>query len=215
MELKSISRRSFLEASALAGAAALKSPLADGLVKDARAADAPAAASAEDETKIVKTCCRACIHNCGILAHVRNGRVVKIEGNPDYPMSRGSLCAKALSGVSALYHPNRNKYPLIRAGERGENKWRRISWKEAIDIIAKKMEEVRRQYGAEAVLVTTGGGNPAFRALQPPSARRTSTNRAARSATSRAPSRTTSCTEVRRLRSPTNPRAKSTTPTPK
>ena len=102
------------------------------------------------------------IHNCGVLAHVRNGRVVKLEGNPEYPMSKGALCAKALSGVSALYHPNRNKYPLLRVGKRGENKWRRISWNEAIDIIAKKMETVRHEYGVEAVLVTTGGGgNPA------------------------------------------------------
>ena len=101
-----------------------------------------------------------------MLAHVRNGRVVKLEGNPEYPMSKGALCAKALSGVSALYHPNRNKYPLLRVGKRGENKWRRISWNEAIDIIAKKMETVRHEYGAEAVLVTTGGGgNPAFRGI--------------------------------------------------
>ena len=165
MELHKISRRSFLEATALSGAAAVFShPLSGGLVSTASAAEAPIAAAAEEETKIVKTCCRACIHNCGVLAHVRNGRVVKLEGNPEYPMSKGALCAKALSGVSALYHPNRNKYPLLRVGKRGENKWRRISWNEAIDIIAKKMETVRHEFGAEAVLVTTGGGgNPAFR----------------------------------------------------
>ena len=167
MELHKISRRSFLKATALSGAAAVFShPLSGGLVSTASAAEAPIAAAAEEETKIVKTCCRACIHNCGVLAHVRNGRVVKLEGNPEYPMSKGALCAKALSGVSALYHPNRNKYPLLRVGKRGENKWRRISWNEAIDIIAKKMETVRHEYGAEAVLVTTGGGgNPAFRGI--------------------------------------------------
>lgn len=167
MELHKISRRSFLEATALSGAAAVFShPLSGGLVSTASAAEAPIAAAAEEETKIVKTCCRACIHNCGVLAHVRNGRVVKLEGNPEYPMSKGALCAKALSGVSALYHPNRNKYPLLRVGKRGENKWRRISWNEAIDIIAKKMETVRHEYGAKAVLVTTGGGgNPAFRGI--------------------------------------------------
>ena len=106
MELHKISRRSFLEATALSGAAAVFShPLSGGLVSTASAAEAPIAAAAEEETKIVKTCCRACIHNCGVLAHVRNGRVVKLEGNPEYPMSKGALCAKALSGVSALYHP--------------------------------------------------------------------------------------------------------------
>ncbi|MCD8339192.1 MAG: molybdopterin-dependent oxidoreductase, partial [Burkholderiales bacterium] len=105
----------------------------------------------------------ACIHNCAVLAHVRNGRIVKLEGNPEFPMSRGSLCAKGLSGISAVYHPNRNKYPLIRVGERGENKWKRISWKEAIDTIARKIMDVTDKYGAERVLVSTGGGgNPDF-----------------------------------------------------
>ena len=127
-----------------------------------------------------------------MLAHVRNGRVVKLEGNPEYPMSKGALCAKALSGVSALYHPNRNKYPLLRVGKRGENKWRRISWNEAIDIIAKKMETVRHEYGAEAVLVTTGGGgNPAFRGIATPLEHQTGTNQGARSVISRERSPTT------------------------
>ena len=58
-------------------------------------------------------------------------------------MTTGSMCAKGLSGINALYHPNRNKYPMIRVGERGENKWKRISWQEAIDIIAKKLMETR------------------------------------------------------------------------
>lgn len=130
--------------------------------------DTPAFAALEgegragaDETRIVKTCCRACIANCGVLATVRNGRVVKLQGNPEDPMSKGRMCAKGLSGIQALYHPNRNKYPLIRAGERGENKWRRASWDEALEYIAKGLMKVREQYGAEAVACSTGGGgNP-------------------------------------------------------
>ena len=165
MELSILNRRTFLKATAAGGlAAALDAHTTDGLVPKAAAA-APKTADG-GETKIVKTACRACIHNCGVLAHVRNGRVVKVEGNPDYPMSKGSMCAKGLAGVSALYHPNRNKYPLIRVGARGENKWKRISWKEAIDTIATKMMDARAKFGAESVLVTTGGGgNPAFRGI--------------------------------------------------
>ena len=125
MDLSKLNRRTFLQALAAAGlAAAVESSAAEGLVKTKAA---PAARTIEGETKIVKTCCRACIHNCAVLAHVRNGRVVKLEGNPDYPMSHGSMCAKGLAGISALYHPNRNKYPLMRVGKRGENKWKRIS----------------------------------------------------------------------------------------
>ena len=167
MDLSILNRRTFIKASALTGlTAALETQGVTGLVADAAAAEPAVKKAADGETKIVKTACRACIHNCAVLAHVRNGRVVKLEGNPDYPMSHGAMCAKGLAGVSALYHPNRNKYPLIRVGKRGENKWKRISWKEAIDTIAGKMEEVRRQYGAEAVLFSTGGGgNPAFRGI--------------------------------------------------
>lgn len=115
----------------------------------------------KDEIRKVKTCCRACIANCGVIATVKNGRVVKLEGNPEDRMSKGRMCAKGLSGIQALYHPNRNKYPMMRVGKRGENKWRRISWEKAIDIIAHKLVETKEKYGAETVFCSTGGGgNP-------------------------------------------------------
>ena len=115
----------------------------------------------DDEVVKIHTCCRACIANCGVIAHVRNGRVIKLEGDPADRMSKGSMCAKGLAGIQALYHPNRNKYPMQRVGERGENKWKRISWDEAIDIIARKLMDTREKYGAESVFCSTGGGgNP-------------------------------------------------------
>ena len=127
-------------------------------------ADGGAAGNAgEDSVVKIKTACRACISNCGVIATVKNGQVVHLEGNPEDPMSKGRMCAKGLSGIQALYNPNRNKYPLIRVGERGENKWKRISWDEAIDIIAHKLMEAREEYGAESVFCSTGGGgNPEF-----------------------------------------------------
>ena len=115
----------------------------------------------EDKVEKIKTCCRACIANCGVIATVKNGRVIKLEGNPEDRMSKGRMCAKGLSGLQALYHPNRNKYPMMRVGKRGENKWRRISWDKALDIIAHKLVETKREYGAETVFCSTGGGgNP-------------------------------------------------------
>lgn len=167
MQKLTLSRRTLIQSAT--GVAALRC-LPSGLVTEAKAAEAPSTTPPKPEaaeTKIVKTCCRACIHNCAVLAHVRNGRVIKVEGNPEFPMTRGALCAKGLSAVQALYHPNRNKYPMIRVGKRGENKWKRISWKEAIDILAHKLMEAREKYGAESVLVSTGGGgNPAFRGVR-------------------------------------------------
>ena len=118
----------------------------------------PSEDDSKDEIKKIKTNCRACIQNCGVVAHVKNGRVIKLEGNPEDPMSKGRMCAKGLAGIQALYHPNRIKYPMKRVGERGENKWKRISWDEAIDIIAKKLMETYENYGAEYVFCSTGGG---------------------------------------------------------
>ncbi len=165
MDFLKLGRRSFLKSSAMTGAAALLSEVPGGLVKSASAQDAPAAD--DGETRIVKTSCRACIHDCAVLAHVRNGRIIKLEGNPESPMNKGALCAKCLAGPAAVYHPNRNKYPLIRVGERGENKWKRISWKEVIDIIARKICEVTDKYGAECITCSTGGGgNPCFAGIR-------------------------------------------------
>ena len=100
------------------------------------------AEGSQDEIKKVYTSCRACVANCGAIATVKNGRVIKIEGDPRHPMSQGRLCAKGLSGIQALYNPNRNKYPLVRVGERGENKWKRVSWDEALDLIADKLMDM-------------------------------------------------------------------------
>lgn len=162
MEQPVLTRRSFLKATAVTGIAAALGGSA-GLVKSKAGT---AKAETEAETKIVRTCCRACIARCGVLAHVKNGRVVKLEGDPEQPMTKGRLCAKGLSGIQALYHPNRNKYPMKRVGKRGENKWQRISWDEALDIIADKLMEVKEKYGAETVFGTTGGGgNPEFMSI--------------------------------------------------
>lgn len=117
----------------------------------------------DTSTKIIKTNCRSCTADCGVLAHVKNNRVIKLEGNPEFERSEGTLCVKGLSGIHALYNPNRLKYPMQRVGARGENKWKRITWQEAIDKIARKLMEIREKYGAETVLASTGGGgNPNF-----------------------------------------------------
>ena len=122
---------------------------------------APCQKCSEDGTRQIKTACRACIANCGVIATVKNGRVVSLKGNPEDPMSKGRMCAKGLSGIQALYHPNRNKYPMQRVGERGSGKWKRISWDEALTTIASKLMETREKYGAETVFCSTGGGgNP-------------------------------------------------------
>jgi anaerobic selenocysteine-containing dehydrogenase len=156
MEKLTVTRRTFLKAAAVTGAAAAAFSPGMGPLKGLARAEKRAVAQAD--VQVVKSACKACIHNCGVLVHVRDGRVIKIEGNPEDPMNRGALCAKGMAGIQALYHPNRMKYPFKRVGQRGEGKWQRISWDEALEIIAKQLIETKQKYGAETVFYTYGGG---------------------------------------------------------
>ena len=87
--------------------------------------------------RIVPTFCGMCGPNigCGIKAHVKSGRFVSVEPLPESPVSRGKLCGVAYSAPEWVYSPNRLKYPLKRVGERGEGKFERITWDEAIKLI--------------------------------------------------------------------------------
>jgi len=152
-----INRRDFLKATAVTGTVlSLGGIVPTGLVPKANAQE-------KSGVEIIHTCCRNCTAECGVLAHVKDGRVIKLEGDPSFARSEGALCAKGLSGIQALYNPNRNKYPMERVGARGENKWKRVSWDDALDKISKKLMEFRAKYGAESVFASTGGGgNPNF-----------------------------------------------------
>ncbi len=157
MSETTVSRRSFLKATAVAGvAAAVGSSALTGLTAQA------AADTADDEVQILKTLCRGCVGRCGVLAHVKNGRVIKLEGDPDQQDNQGKLCSKALAGIQALYNPNRIKYPMRRVGERGENKWERVSWDEAITEIAEQLIENGDKYGPETLMVGHGGGGHTY-----------------------------------------------------
>ncbi len=90
--------------------------------------------------KIVKSACRMCHGVCGVLVHIKDGKVVKVKGDPDCPTSLGYICPKGRASVEYLYHPDRLKYPIQRLGSKGENKWQRISWDEALDTIARKLD---------------------------------------------------------------------------
>ncbi len=107
---------------------------------------------------VVKTVCSSCYCACGVLAHVEDGKVVRIEGDPDYPITKGKLCVKGRAGIELLYHPDRLKYPLKRTGGRGEGKWGRISWDEAFDTIGAKLKQIQEKDGPEAICVGTGAG---------------------------------------------------------
>ena len=94
-------------------------------------------------TKKVPGMCQLCSTVCGIMGHVKDGRLIKIEGNPNDPNSRGRVCARGQAGLNHIYHPERLLYPLKRVGARGEGKWKRITWDEALDEISAKLKAIR------------------------------------------------------------------------
>lgn len=107
-----------------------------------------------EEVKKVKTVCRSCHGGCGVIVHVKDGKAIKIEGDPDSPISRGSLCTKGLSILQLAYHPDRILYPM----KKENGTWKRITWDEALDTVANKFKEVIRDYGPESIVVGQGTG---------------------------------------------------------
>jgi anaerobic selenocysteine-containing dehydrogenase len=97
---------------------------------------------------------------CGVLIHVKDGRVMKVTGDKDHPMSKGYICSKGVASVDYVYHPDRLRYPLKRIGERGENKWERISWDEALGTVSEKLMQYKKEFGPESVAFTLGTGRP-------------------------------------------------------
>ncbi|MET1128503.1 MAG: molybdopterin-dependent oxidoreductase [Thermoproteota archaeon] len=113
----------------------------------------------KSEVEVRYTACVMCAAECSLEVWVKDGKVVRIYGNKHvhYNLGAGgSACAKGVSSLNLVYSPYRLKYPLKRVGERGEGKFIRISWEQAIDEIAKKLVEIKKKYGPESVVVDAG-----------------------------------------------------------
>jgi anaerobic selenocysteine-containing dehydrogenase len=105
-----------------------------------------------DEVKT--TTCYMCACRCGIRAHLKEGRVRYIDGNPHHPVNRGVICAKGSAGIMQHYSPARLRKPLLRVGERGERKFREIEWSEALDLATSWLGDIRRRNPDELAFFT-------------------------------------------------------------
>jgi anaerobic selenocysteine-containing dehydrogenase len=92
------------------------------------------------ERKAIPTACWQCVTRDSMIGFVEDGRLVKLEGNPESVRTRGVICARGQAGINQVYFPDRILYPLKRVGKRGEHKWKRISWDEALDEIAARLK---------------------------------------------------------------------------
>jgi thiosulfate reductase / polysulfide reductase chain A len=102
--------------------------------------------------KEIYSLCFMCSIRCPIKVLVESGQVKWIEGNPHVPGMEGSLCPRGAAGISLLYDSERVQTPMIRAGERGEGKWRKATWDEALDYAAHKLKQVIQTYGPQSVV---------------------------------------------------------------
>lgn len=99
-----------------------------------------------------------CHDACGIIYYTKDNKLVKVEGDVNSPYNNGRLCMRCLNLTEAVNHPDRLKWPLKRVGKRGENKWERISWDEAYDIIVEKVNKIKQEYGPESIIGMEGTG---------------------------------------------------------
>ena len=114
----------------------------------------------ENGRQILKTVCPLdCPDTCGVLVTVERGRVTSLQGDPEHPITRGFLCHKVANYDRRLYSPLRVLHPMRRVGAKGEGKFQRISWDEALDEITARFKDIVATHGGEAILPYSYGGS--------------------------------------------------------
>ncbi len=113
---------------------------------------------AESGIEVRKTICDICNPqtHCGIDAYVKDGVVIKVEGTKENPHSEGTLCSKGNANRQYVYHKDRVRTPLVRTGERGSGQFTSVSWKEALDLIARRLLQIRQESGPESIVFFSG-----------------------------------------------------------
>ncbi|MBI5740224.1 MAG: molybdopterin-dependent oxidoreductase [Nitrospirae bacterium] len=111
-----------------------------------------------DGIQSYRSVCRICHGGCGALLYVQDGKLIKVKGDPESPLSRGWMCVKGLRTPEIVNHPDRLKTPLKRTGKRGEGKWAEITWENALDEVADRLDAIRRESGPESIALGQGTG---------------------------------------------------------
>ena len=140
-----VGRRSFLKMAAVAGAFGATSAFASGNVT--RAATEEEVKNPFPGSKKVKTICTSCSVGCGVIAEVQNGVWVRQEVAQDHPISLGGHCCKGADMIDMVKSEVRLKYPMVK--ENGQ--WKRLSWDDALNRIATKLAELKKNDGPDSV----------------------------------------------------------------
>lgn len=150
--MNSLSRRKFLK---ISGATVVTAAALAGSAKTF--VNAAESFSKSKGLQVIPSYCDLCFWKCGLLAYVKDGELWKVEGNPKDPLSNGRLCPRGTGGVGSHYDQERLKAPLIRKNNRGEEQWVEVTWEEAFDHIASKMNKIKSNYGPEAFALFSHG----------------------------------------------------------
>lgn len=100
--------------------------------------------------------CGLCHARCGLVLEMQNHKVVKVKGDKEHPVTKGTTCPRSRLMLDHLYHPERINTPLKRKGERGSGQWEPVGWDEALDEVAERLGELRENYGPETLAFTHG-----------------------------------------------------------
>jgi len=108
--------------------------------------------------KKVYSVCGMCTVRCPIQVEVKDGSLVFLQGNPHADGIKGAVCARGSAGLALVNDNERPQFPMIREGERGEGRWRKVSWDDALDFVADRLKGIKAKYGARSVLFSDRGG---------------------------------------------------------
>lgn len=108
--------------------------------------------------KTVYGVCGMCTVRCPMMSVVEDGKIVTIHGNPHAGGIKGALCARGAAGLALVDDDERPQFPMIRTGARGEGKWRRVSWDEALTHVAERLTRIKAEHGARSILLSDRGG---------------------------------------------------------
>ncbi len=160
-----MTRRQFLTmTAATVGSVAVVSGL-ETLFTPENAAAAEGVLQTGSRETVVPGVCLLCPSGCGVLTRVSEGRAVKLEGNPMHPINLGTLCPKGQAAPELLYNPDRLTMPMRRVGARGSGEWEPVSWEEAVQLVAGRLDALRAAGHPERAAILYGearGQLPSF-----------------------------------------------------
>ncbi len=156
-----VTRRKFLQTASIAAASVPLSKVATAKAGVAKSPFTAPGSFAETKTA-VGGICEMCFWRCQLVGKIRDNKLVKLEGNPKSIDNGTSICARGNSGIKLLYDPDRLKYPMKNVGERGKPKWKRISWKEALDECGDKLNAAVKKYSARTIAMFPHGSSAKY-----------------------------------------------------